>query len=302
MSPKPDPLLRIRDLHKTVGGASNPIAVLRGIDLTVEAGEFVAVMGPSGSGKSTLLNLIAGLDAPGRGSIHFAGQELTSLTDDERALLRRRRIGVVFQNFQLLDMLTAEENVALPLVIAGQPRREARRRAALTLDVLGLERRRGSRPGELSGGEQQRVAVARALVIEPCLLLADEPTGNLDSTSSAGMLRLFRDLADRRRHAIVLVTHDPRQAAVADRVVSLLDGRIHATSGAGLPGSVGTSVTHVLSPPRSQDVYQELHAPGNPATSRPYLADLPGSGAGRGGVGGGCVHGAAGPVQLPRPV
>jgi len=219
-------LLIIQDLHKSVGPEHNPIKVLQGIDLTVAAGEFVAVMGPSGSGKSTLLNLVAGLDSPSRGSIRVGEQDLATLDDDERALLRRRRIGVVFQRFQMLDMLTAEENVALPLAIAGRSRHAARRRAATALAEVGLDQRRHHRPAELSGGEQQRVAIARALVIEPTLLLADEPTGNLDSTSSAQVLRLFRELADRRRHLILMVTHDPDQAAVADRRVEVRDGRI----------------------------------------------------------------------------
>ncbi len=230
MSPTSEDLLVVQQLHKIVGPAHNPIPILQGVDLTVARGEFVAVMGPSGSGKSTLLHLIAGLDSPSQGSIRFAGQDLAALDDDQRALLRRHRIGVVFQSFQLLDMLTAEENVALPLAIAGQPRSAARGQAAAILAEVGLGKRRQHRPGELSGGEQQRVALARALAIDPWLLLADEPTGNLDSTNSAQVMHLFREVADRRRQAILLVTHDSNQAAIADRTVELRDGRVQESA------------------------------------------------------------------------
>jgi putative ABC transport system ATP-binding protein len=219
------PALAVHGLVKSHGTGAARVEVLRGIDLEVAAGELVAVMGPSGSGKSTLLHLVAGLDSPTSGSIRVGGQDITTLGDDQRTLLRRRHIGLVFQHFGLLDMMTAEENVALPLVIAGSPRKAARTRAAEALEQVGLAHRRGHLPGELSGGEQQRVAIARALIIDPVLLLADEPTGNLDSASGAQVLDLLRRLGDQRRRAILLVTHDPAQARVADRVVMLRDGR-----------------------------------------------------------------------------
>jgi putative ABC transport system ATP-binding protein len=194
--------------------------------LTVGAGEFVAVMGSSGSGKSTLLHLLAGLDRPTSGTVQVGGARLESLDDDGLTLLRRKQIGVIFQGFHLLDVLSALENVALPLAIAGAAASEARRRAARALERMGLAQRGRHRPAELSGGEQQRVAVARALVIEPLVLLADEPTGDLDSANGAQVMALLRDLVDRHRHTIVMVTHNPDHARRADRTVTLRDGRI----------------------------------------------------------------------------
>jgi putative ABC transport system ATP-binding protein len=204
----------------------NRVEALRGIDLTIRHGEFVALMGPSGSGKSSLLHLLAGLDHPTAGSIRVGGSDLASLDEDARALMRRRQIGLMFQSFQLLDTLTAEENVALPLAIGGCPADEVRRRAALLLGRVELTHRRQHRPHELSGGEQQRVAIARALVIEPLLLLADEPTGNLDSVQGERIMTLLRQLVNERRQTLCMVTHDAHHAALADRIVSLRDGRI----------------------------------------------------------------------------
>jgi putative ABC transport system ATP-binding protein len=204
----------------------NRVEALRGIDLTIRHGEFVAVMGPSGSGKSSLLHLLAGLDHPTTGSIRVGGNDLASLDEDARALLRRRQIGLMFQSFQLLDTLTAEENVALPLAIGGCPAEEAQRRASRLLGRVELTHRRQHRPHELSGGEQQRVAIARALVIEPLLLLADEPTGNLDSVQGERIMTLLRQLVKERRQTLCMVTHDANHAALVDRIVSLRDGRI----------------------------------------------------------------------------
>jgi putative ABC transport system ATP-binding protein len=183
-------------------------------------------MGPSGSGKSTLLHLVGGLDAPTGGTVRVGGEDLGALDDDRLTLLRRRRIGFIFQAFNLLDMLTAGENVALPLVIDGVAAAEAERRALAALALVDLEHRREHLPGQLSGGEQQRLAVARALVTEPLLLLADEPTGNLDSASSEQVMTLLRNLVDQRRQTILLVTHNARHAAMADRLLRLRDGRI----------------------------------------------------------------------------
>jgi putative ABC transport system ATP-binding protein len=218
--------VEVRALTKTVGAGSTQVEVLRGVDLTVAPGEFVAVTGPSGSGKSTLLHLAAGLDRASGGTVRICGADLGPLTDDERALLRRRRIGLVFQAFHLLDVLSAEENVALPLALAGVRAARARERAVVALDLVGLGHRRHHRPGELSGGEQQRVALARAMVGDPPVLLADEPTGNLDSDSGQRVLGLLRDLVDRLGVALLLITHDPACATVADRVVHLRDGRL----------------------------------------------------------------------------
>jgi putative ABC transport system ATP-binding protein len=225
-----------RGVTRIHGDAGARTHALRGVDLAVAPGEFVALLGPSGSGKSTLLHLLAGLDRPTSGSVCVDGVDLAALDDQSRTLLRRRRIGMVFQSFYLVESLTAEENVALPLALDGVRPAEASRRAQRALAAVGLEGRLRHRPTELSGGEQQRVAVARALVIEPTLLLADEPTGNLDSAAAARVLALLRGLAGQRRRTIVLVTHDPAQGALADRTVWLRDGRL-APSG---PGEVVT--------------------------------------------------------------
>jgi putative ABC transport system ATP-binding protein len=220
------PAVEVCALTKTFGAGAARIEALRGVDLRVEHGEFLAVMGPSGSGKSTLLHLIGGLDAPTSGTIRIAGEDLQALDDDRLTLLRRRRIGFVFQAFNLLDILTCEENTVLPLVLDGVSEMEAAKKAQSVLDMVDLGRRRKHFPNQLSGGEQQRLAMARALVTDPVLLLADEPTGNLDSTNSDQVMALLRSLADQRRQTIVMVTHDPRHAAMADRLVRLRDGRV----------------------------------------------------------------------------
>lgn len=219
-------VLVVAGLTKAYGTAASRVEALRGIDLTLRRGEFVAVMGPSGSGKSSLLHLLAGLDQPTGGSIRIGGVDLALMSEDERALLRRRQIGLMFQSFQLLDTLTAEENVALPLAIGGCSANEASQRAARLLGSVGLAHRRRHRPHELSGGEQQRVAIARALVIEPLLLLADEPTGNLDSVQGDKIMALLRHFVEEQRQTLLMVTHDPSHAARADRIIYLRDGRI----------------------------------------------------------------------------
>jgi putative ABC transport system ATP-binding protein len=215
----------VRDLVK-VHGAETKVEALRGVNLTVAAGELVAVMGASGSGKSTLLHLLAGLDRPTSGSIRLAGADLARMSEDERALLRRLLLGLIFQGFHLLETLTAEENVLLPLAIAGQANAAGRRRAADALACVGLAKRRSHRPEQLSGGEQQRVAIARALVIEPLILLADEPTGNLDSAAGGRIMDLLRWLVDERRQTMLMVTHDLGHARRADRILHLHDGRL----------------------------------------------------------------------------
>jgi putative ABC transport system ATP-binding protein len=205
---------------------------MRGVDLTVSRGEFVAIMGTSGAGKSTLLHLLAGLDRPTSGTIRVGGTDLARLDEDRLARLRRHRLGLIFQSFQLLDTLSALENVALPLVIAGRPRAETHQRARAALDQVGLEQRHGHRPDQLSGGEQQRVAIARALVIEPLVLLADEPTGNLDSEQGGRIMDLLRRLVDTGRRTLVLVTHDASHAIHAHRILHLRDGRLVDAAGA----------------------------------------------------------------------
>ena len=204
------------------------IAAVCGVSLAIAAGEFVAVMGPSGSGKSTLLHLLGGLDVPDTGTIVVGGRDLADMSDDELTVFRRRHVGFVFQAFNLVPTLSAEENVALPLRLDGAKPSVARDRVAEALAAVGLYERRSHMPDQMSGGEVQRVALARALVIDPFLCLADEPTGNLDSRASAEMLRVLRQASDERRQTVVMVTHDARAAACADRVMRMVDGTIEA--------------------------------------------------------------------------
>jgi putative ABC transport system ATP-binding protein len=210
------------------------VRALDGVDLAVAVGDSLAIMGPSGSGKSTLLALLGGLDRPTGGQVLFGGRDVARLSDDELATVRNRTVGFVFQNFQLLARTTAVVNVGLPLLYRGLPRGERRRLAESALAAVGLGHRLGHRPSQLSGGEQQRVAIARALVSEPAMLLADEPTGNLDSRSGEEVLALLARLHDERRVAVVVVTHDPGVAARFGRMVVVRDGRlVPPGSGAG---------------------------------------------------------------------
>ena len=211
-------------ITRRYGEGSTAVDALRGVSIDVEAGELVAVMGPSGSGKSTLMHILAGLDTPTAGTVSIAGTEITTLSDGKLTRLRRAHIGFVFQFFNLLPMLTAEDNVVLPLSIAGE-KPDARWLDEL-LQQTGLSDRRTHRPAELSGGQQQRVALARALVTRPTILFADEPTGNLDSTTGGEILELLRNSVDAYGQTTVMVTHEPRAAAIADRVLFLADGLI----------------------------------------------------------------------------
>jgi putative ABC transport system ATP-binding protein len=234
--------MEARDVRKTYESEGAPVRALRGLDLVVEEGEFVAVMGPSGCGKSTLMNLIAGLDSPTDGEIFLAGESLKGKSEDALARLRRAHIGIVFQFFNLLEGLTVLENVTLPALVAGDSRRSSEMAARNLLDLLGLGDKADSPPGVLSGGQRQRVAIARALANEPTLLLADEPTGALDSAGRLEVVELFRRLHDGGQ-AILLVTHDESVAAAATRVVQMKDGRIVGSSAEELASTATASVT-----------------------------------------------------------
>jgi putative ABC transport system ATP-binding protein len=213
-----------RALTRRYGDGESAVDALRGVSLEVPAGQFTAVMGPSGSGKSTLMHLLAGLDRPSAGTVYVGGEEISAMADRRLTKLRRRHIGFVFQSFNLLPTLTAEENVTLPLAIART--KPAAADVDALLERVGLTDRRDHKPSELSGGQQQRVAIARALIAKPTVLFADEPTGNLDSASGTAVLALLRDAVAIDGQTTVMVTHDPRAAATADRVLFLADGRI----------------------------------------------------------------------------
>ena len=220
------PIVHLQDVHLRLDSAAGPVNILRGLDLSVGRGERVGVVGPSGSGKSTMMMVMAGLERPSSGRISVAGHDLGSLDEDRLARFRRDHVGIVFQAFHLVPTMTALENVAIPLEFAGAP--DAFERARAGLEAVGLAHRLTHYPGQLSGGEQQRVAIARAFVAEPSLLLADEPTGNLDLDTGATIVELLFGLAERRGTTLVLITHDPALAKRCDRTVTLRDGRIAA--------------------------------------------------------------------------
>ena len=221
-------MIALTDVTKTYDQGRRTVHAVRGVSLTVEGGEFVAVMGPSGSGKSTLMHLMGALDTPTAGRAVFQGQDLRALSDTERSLLRRTRIGFVFQAFNLLPTLTAAENVALPLLLGGARRRDASAKAAAALGRVGLVDRTDHYPDELSGGEAQRVAVARAVVGDPDAVLCDEPTGNLDSANSKDILTLLASLPEPGRRAVVMVTHDDAAARYGTRLVRVRDGLVES--------------------------------------------------------------------------
>ena len=219
------PVLEARQIAKTYDTGGAKVLGLRGVDISIERGEFVAIMGPSGCGKSTLLNLLAGLDRPTAGEVWLDGERIDGLSETELARLRRRKVGFVFQFFNLVPTLSAVENVELPLLLVGRRRRDARRSANELMSELGIPEKHGAAPAQLSGGQQQRVALARALANRPEVVLADEPTGNLDSAASRDVLRLFRE-ARGRGQTLLLVTHDASVASAADRVITLRDGLV----------------------------------------------------------------------------
>jgi len=222
-------MVELRDVHLKLAGAGGEVNILRGVDLAVAAGETVSIVGPSGSGKTTMMMVIAGLERPSAGRVVVAGQDLGSLGEDQLARLRRDHVGIVFQAFHLIPTMSALENVAVPLELAG--RRDAFARAEAALAAVGLGQRLAHYPGQLSGGEQQRVALARASAAGPRLLLADEPTGNLDAETGRQVIDLLFDLAGRHGATLLLITHDPALASRCSRGVEMLDGRIREAHG-----------------------------------------------------------------------
>jgi putative ABC transport system ATP-binding protein len=222
----PDPIIEINDLYLSLVGGAGPVNILRGIDLCVDAGETISIVGPSGAGKTTLLMALAGLEPATSGSIRVAGTTLNGLDEDALARFRRAHVGIVFQSFHLIPTMTALENVALPLEFAGDD--AALERAAAALKATGLAQRSGHFPGELSGGEQQRVALARAFVTEPALILADEPTGNLDQDTGLMVMNLLFSLQQEKGTSLVLITHDTNLAERCSRTIHIADGRLEA--------------------------------------------------------------------------
>jgi putative ABC transport system ATP-binding protein len=227
------PVIEVRDLRKTYGAGDTAVHALRGLDLTVEQGEYIAIMGASGSGKSTLLNILGCLDVPTSGKYLLDGIDTGDFDEEQLSLLRNRKIGFVFQSFNLVPRTTALANVELPLVYAGVRRAQRRERALAALDLVGLKERTHHRPNELSGGQQQRVAIARALVTSPAIVLADEPTGNLDTDSSREVLGIL-DRLNASGRTVVLITHEDEVAAHAMRTVRVVDGRVRSDGVAGV--------------------------------------------------------------------
>jgi putative ABC transport system ATP-binding protein len=254
-------VVRLRALRRTYGAVS----ALDGVDLDVLPGTFIAVMGPSGSGKSTLLQCAAGLDRPTSGTVEVGGTELTGLSERRLTLLRRDRIGFVFQSFNLVPSLTAAQNVALPLRLAGRPPSRARVREALA--AVGLDARARHLPSRLSGGQQQRVALARALITRPAVLFGDEPTGALDTTTGRAVLVMLRELVDREGLTLIMVTHDPAAASYADRVLFLVDGRLVGELASPSAGQVSAAMT---------DLETAAPTPGPASTTAPAPANRDG--------------------------
>ena len=243
---EPAPVAVARGVRKIYGTGPQAVTAVRGVDLEVAPGGFTAVMGPSGSGKSTLMHLMAGLETPTEGRVWIGGQEITGLSDAALTAVRRRRVGFIFQAFNLMPTMDVRENILLPFELDDRrPTAEQRQWIDVLLERLGLTGRVNHRPGELSGGQQQRVAIARALATRPALVLADEPTGNLDSRAAGEVLSLLQTAAQEMGQAILMVTHDPKAAAHADRVVYLADGRIVRTEGSGTPEQIAATMLNL---------------------------------------------------------
>jgi putative ABC transport system ATP-binding protein len=267
-------ILEANNLTQVYGRGSTAVTALDHVNLSIEQQEFVAIMGPSGSGKSTLLHLLGGLDNPTDGKVLLAGTDLSKLDDKALTILRRNKIGFVFQFFNLIPVLTALENVALPLVLNGS-QGDAKEKAHAWLKRVEMEERMSHRPSEMSGGQQQRVALARALITEPAVILADEPTGNLDSRSAEDMLRWLRRTVDEWGRTVVMVTHDPRMAAYADRIIFMKDGTIVDDTRLGAnksPEFLMEKMEAFLEPlgtPQTNGNPADGHSTGNAVTGRP---------------------------------
>ncbi len=246
MRPRMDEILQIRDVHKHYTTGGEPVHALRGISLSVQKGHFIAIMGASGSGKSTLLHLTGGLDPADEGSITIEGRDITRLSDHKRTVFRRRRLGVVFQSYNLLPNLTARENIALPLLVDRMPTKEIQAKTESLLDLMDIQHRANHRPDAMSGGEQQRVAIARALMNDPALILADEPTGNLDSSNAAKIWELLRRLVREHATTVLMVTHEATGASYADQVHVLRDGQFVGTIEADGQGDTERVATEYL--------------------------------------------------------
>lgn len=222
----PQPIIEVKDLYKIYRVGDNAVRALNGVDLKINQGEFCAIVGTSGSGKSTLLNMLAGLEKPTRGEVIIEGLHLEKMNENQLVKLRRERVGFIFQSFNLLPTMTAVENVALPLTFRGIGKKVRLKRAAQLLNLVGLRKHMKHRPMQMSGGQQQRVGVARALVVNPAIIFADEPTGNLDSSTSEEVMELMRKVVTEQKKTLVMVTHDSRLAGVADRIFHIIDGKI----------------------------------------------------------------------------
>ena len=226
MAQKKEPVIQVKKLYKIYRVGENKVRALNGVDLTIYRGEFCSIVGTSGSGKSTMLNMLAGLEKPTKGEIVIAGQHLEKMSENELVKFRREHVGFIFQSFNLLGTMDAVENVALPLMFRGVPKKERMEKADKMLELVGLSKHKDHRPNEMSGGQQQRVGVARALVLDPEIIFADEPTGNLDSNTSAEVMRLMQKVVRERNQTLVMVTHDNHLASFADRIFHIIDGKI----------------------------------------------------------------------------
>lgn len=220
------PVIQVKNLYKIYSVGQNKVYALNGVDFTINRGEFCSIVGTSGSGKSTLLNMLAGLEKPTKGEVVIAGKHIEKMNENQLVKFRRERVGFVFQSFNLLPTMNAMENVALPLMFRGVPKKTRLKKAANILKVVGLEKHRKHKPTQMSGGQQQRVGVARALVVDPEIIFADEPTGNLDSHTSAEVMELFKKIVREQNKTLIMVTHDEHLASFADRIFHIIDGKI----------------------------------------------------------------------------